>query len=117
MIDSIPQPESSLPEFLAARARHASDERLVADAVGGLLAAGAVLVWRIPGWPFVLGIGACCAAFGLWGIADREIAERTGERFLLPLRALRVFAVLLGIGASVFLVLIVLAKGLGRMIS
>jgi len=74
-------------------------------------------VWRIPGWQIVLGIATCFAAFGLWGIADREIAERTSGRLVLPLRALRVLAVLLGISASVFLVLIVLAKGLGRMIS
>ena len=117
MIDSIPQPEATLSEFLAARARHASDERLVADAVGGLLAAGAVLVWRFPGWQIVLSVAACFAAFGLWGIADREIAARTSGRMLLPLRALRVLAVLVGISASVFFVLIVLAKGLGRMIS
>ncbi|HMC55102.1 MAG TPA: hypothetical protein VKH19_08040 [Gemmatimonadaceae bacterium] len=36
MIDTVPNPEAGLLEFLAARARHASDGRLVADAIAAL---------------------------------------------------------------------------------
>jgi hypothetical protein len=45
-MNSVSRSGASLPELLAARARGASDGRLVLDVVGGLLAAGAALLWR-----------------------------------------------------------------------
>lgn len=119
MIDSIPRPDASLPEFLAARARHASDGRLVADAIAGAVGAVAVAYWK-PGWYLLLGIAVCFFAFGLWGIADRELGERSGagsRATLALLLMLRVVAAALGFLAAAFLMMSVLGKSLGRIIS
>jgi hypothetical protein len=114
-----PRPDDGLLEFLAARARHASDGRLAADAVGGLAAACAFAYWRGPGWEIFISMAICFFAFGLWGIADREFGERTGgpRRVLVPLATLRVLTTILGFGAAIFFMLALLARALGRMIS
>jgi len=45
MMNPALRPDASLVEFLMARARAASDGRLVLDALGGLLLALAIAVW------------------------------------------------------------------------
>ena len=67
---------SSLAESLAARARAASDGRLVLDVLAGMGAALGISVWRPIGWIGLTGVAIARAAFGLWGIIDRELSDR-----------------------------------------
>ena len=80
MVESLPKSSSepSLGDMLVARARHASDGRLVSDVIGGALVAFIALVWRPAGWLPLLSAGCCLAAFGAWGISDRVIREQVG---------------------------------------
>ena len=119
MIDTVPRPDASLPEFLAARARHASDTRLALDALIGLLVAAGVAYWNGPGASFLAGVGVCFFAYGAWGIADRELGERptAPPRVRATLRAARIVAALLGFAAGAYPVVLALAKALGVMIS
>lgn len=119
MIDTVPRPDASLPEFLAARARHATDTRLAVDALAGLLLAAGVAYWNGPGASFLVSIGVCFSAYGLWGIADRELGERQNAtpRVRLSLRGARVMAAALGFAAAAYIVVLMLAKALGVMIS
>ena len=120
MIDTVPRPDANLPELLAARARHASDTRLVLDAVVGSLIAVGAAFWRGPGWYFVASIAGCFLAFGFWGIADRELGERVrggSSLTLWCLRAVRLVAAVVGAIAAVTAMLTALALALGRMIS
>jgi hypothetical protein len=119
MVNSELRPGASLPELLAARARAASDGRLVLDVVGGLLVAGAALLWRPAGWILLLSAALCFAAFGAWGIADRELGERTTTIGMSTraLRLLRLLAVAIGGTAAVTLLLAALGVVLGPLIS
>jgi len=120
MIDTVPRPDASLPELLAARARHSSDTRLALDAVLGSVVALGVVFWRGPGWYFITSIASCFLAFGFWGIADRELGERGNSgtrRALWLLRAGRIMAATLGAIAAITAMLTALALALGRMIS
>jgi hypothetical protein len=59
-------------------------------------------------------------AYGVWGIADRELGERGSagsSRALWFLRAVRIVAALTGAMAAVTAMLTALALALGRMIS
>jgi hypothetical protein len=120
MADSSLPSDARLPELLAARARSASDGRLALDLAGGLVAAGAALAWRPSGWLVLLSAALCFAAFGAWGIADREARERPpGSRGLLIslLRGVRALAALVGAAAAVTLLFATLALALGTWIS
>jgi len=104
---------------LASRARSTSDGRLVLAVIGGLAAAIGMAVWRPIGWMVVAGIGVCAAAFGAWGIADRELTEREATRAPshVMLHVVRVTSVIVGTGAAVLAVLVMLAGALGTWIS
>lgn len=119
MVDTVPRPDANLAEFLAASARHASDDRLAADALGGLLAVSLAGIWRGPGWYVFLAMGTCFFAFGVWGIVDRELLEGavTRRAAVVALRTLRILAASAGFAAGLFLMLVALAKALGRIIS
>lgn len=120
MIDTIPPPDASLPQFLAARARHASDARLAADLIGGLTAAVGTVYWHGPGWYVATSIAICFLAFGAWGIADRELGERApGDRRTVVrlLAAVRIVAVVVGAGAVAVVAVSTLGFMLGLMIS
>ena len=119
MIDTVPRPDASLPEFLAARARHATDTRLTVDALAGLLLAAAVAYWNGPGATFLASIGLCFFAYGVWGIADRELGERptAAPRLRGTLTVLRASAAALGFAAAAYVVVLALARILGVMIS
>ena len=84
------RPDASLVEYLVARARAASDGRLVLDALGGLLLALAIVVWRPVVWPTLAGVCLALAAFGFWGIADRELRDRADAPTSFATRALGV---------------------------
>ena len=104
---------------LAWRARATSDGRLALAVVGGLAATLAMAIWRPFGWMVIGGIGLCAAAFGAWGIADRELAECEAARSssVLVLRVVRVCSVILGTCAAILAALVVLGAVLGTWIS
>jgi len=104
---------------LAARARATSDGRLVLTVICGLAATIAIAVWRPFGWMVIAGAGLCAAAFGAWGIADRELAEREAVHgsSVVVLRVVRVASVIVGTGAAILAVLVMLGGALGTWIS
>lgn len=104
---------------LAARARTMSDGKLVIAVICGSSAALSVAVWRPAGWLAGASFGVCAAAFGAWGIADRELAERgaTNGFSSVVLRGVRILCVVLGATAGIAAVLTVLGVALGTWIS
>jgi hypothetical protein len=121
MADSVTHDNApeSLPEFLTRRARGASDRRLAIDVAVGVLVSAAAVIWRPSGWIAFLAAAICLAAFGAWGITDRELEERraSGDSRTSLLRAARAaVAAVGGVGALVLLVS-VLGLALGTWIS
>ena len=120
MMNPALRPDPSLPEFLAARARAASDGRLVVDVTAGCCAALAVAVWHPAGWLVLLGASLCLAAFGAWGIADRELRERENARTARGVRllsAVRFASAVLGALSAVAAMFAALGIALGTWIS
>lgn len=119
MIDTVPPPDASLPEFLAARARHSSDARLAVIAVAGF--AGLILsaVWAGTAWLVFASASACMLGFGAWGIADRELGERGGASpgARRALRAIRAAAAAVGTAGGILFLGSALAVALGTIIS
>ena len=114
------RPDASLTEFLAARARAAPDGRLVVDVIVGSLAALGVATWRPTGWLALVGVAVCLAAFGLWGIVDRELRERVDApdtRIARMLALLRIVVAGVGGLAAVAAMFAVLGVLLGTWIS
>lgn len=112
--------DATLAEFLADRARHSSDIRLVADIWVGVLAAFAAWYWEPAGWILVAAAGTALAGYGLWAVADRELAGRRASGAagsVQALLALRAAAATLAAAAAIVFVLRFLAVALGRMIS
>jgi len=104
---------------LASRARATSDGALVLAVIAGLTVTIVVAAWRPTAWMLVGSIGVCAAAFGGWGIADRELVERAdGRRMTVTaLRGVRVLALIAGIGAAFVAAFRVLGAALGTWIS
>jgi hypothetical protein len=120
MMNPALRPDASLTEFLSARARAASDGRLVADVIAGCCAALGVTAWRPVGWLALLGVSVCLAAFGVWGIADRELRERARAprgRAVQVLGIVRVAAASVGALAAIITMVAVLGIMLGTWIS
>jgi len=119
MIDTAPRPDANLLQLLAARARHASDGRLAANALGGFAAAVVAAKWAGPAWELLLCAGMSFCCFGLWGIADRELGERPDApiRTITTLRVVKRVAAIAGFASATLLALATLAILLGRMIS
>lgn len=111
--------EETLGEFLASRARSASELRLVGDAAFSIFAAVAVGVWRGPLWDVRIAIALCFLAFGIWGVADRDLARRSDapRRDLIVPRTTRVAAAILGFGAAAYLMMSLLGRAIGKVIS
>jgi len=80
----------NLPAALVARARAASDGRLALDAVCGVFVAIAVAAWHPRMWLIPFSAAICFAAYGGWGIADRELRERADVAGTVVIRMLRV---------------------------
>jgi hypothetical protein len=120
MMNPALRPDATLGEFLAARARAASDGRLVADVIAGCCGALAVMAWRPVGWLALLGVAVCLAAFGVWGIADRELRERVNAPRAHVVRVLgivRVASTFVGALAAIATMIAVLGIMLGTWIS
>ena len=114
------RPDASLPEFLAARARAASDGRLVVDVIAGCCTALALAVWRPAGWLVLLGAAVSLAAFGAWGIVDRELRERASAPrggMVRVLAMARAAAAAVGALAAVTAIFSLLGIALGTWIS
>jgi hypothetical protein len=106
----------SLPQFLSARARRASDARLALDVACGFVVAIVAVLWRGPAWHVIASAAICFLAYGSWGIADREMHDRSATRpdKLAALRAGRIVAVTVGSISGVALILSGLFFMLGR---
>ena len=119
MIDTIDQQEESLGEFLATQARRASDSSLAGHAITAILAAIGIAAWRGPLWDVRLGIAACFLAYGVWGLADRDLMlHPTGSRRLRRgLKTMRVLAAAFGFAAAAYLMLALMGRALGKIIS
>src|SRR5688572_7629220 len=118
MVDTLPRHEPTLTEFVADRARRASDARLALNAGLGLATAAAVGFWRPPAWIAVMSLALTFGAYGVWAIADRELAE--GQRLgwtAGALRALRGIAAAVGTLAGLAFLATLLGIALGRIIS
>jgi hypothetical protein len=111
--------ELSLPEFLSDRARHSSDARLAADAGIGFVVAIAAVLWRGPAWHLITSAAICFLAYGAWGIADRELLERsaTPSAGFPWLRLTRLVTATAGFAAALALIVGTLFVALGRIIS
>lgn len=109
--------EESLGEFLADRARSASDDKLAWQAIGAVITAVAIAFWRGPAWDIRLALMTCLLAYGLWGIADRDLANASRPRGQLFPRAIRALAAVCGFGAAAYLMLALLGRALGKIIS
>lgn len=118
MVDTAPRRDANLAELLAARARRASDGRLVLDAAGGLAVGIVSAVWQPAGWLLLVSAALCFACFGSWGILDRELHERAGAaRTGRVLRLGRIVVAVVGAGAAVALLISGFARVLGTWIS
>jgi hypothetical protein len=81
---------------------------------------GVTPIWHPRAWIVPVSMGLVLAAFGGWGIADRELAERSGEtrgRSLGGLRLVRGLAVLVGALGTIVACFAVLGLALGTWIS
>lgn len=119
-MDTSPRANASLPELLTQRARGASDVRLALDAGVGTLVAVAAGIWRGPAWVLIMCAALCFAAFGAWGIADRELHDPSFPESAaagVALRCVRAVAVIAGALAALTLIFGLVAVGLGTWIS
>ena len=97
-----------------------SDGTLVLAVIVGLSVAIVVAFLRVPAWLLLASIGVSAAAFGAWGITDRELSERTGAKgrtVVITLRGLRLVALLTGACAAMVAAFRVLGVALGTWIS
>jgi hypothetical protein len=116
--DTDRNPEVSLTDFLARRARRSSDGRLVMDAVIGFVVAMAALLAQSVVWYLFASAGICFLSYGAWGIIDRELGERDpAGRFIGLLVVARVVSAVVGFVAAAVLFMGALGVAIGRVIS
>ena len=117
-VDLDRNPEISLTDLLARRARTSSDARLIIDAVVGFVVAIASLLAQGPAWYLFTSAGICFLSFGAWGIADRELAERESPVWTVRLlAAAKVFSAVIGFIAAAALLMGALGIAIGSIIS
>lgn len=119
MREEAPLADDAAPGLYAAladRARRSSDLALALCLGGGAAGVIAILGTGARWWTLVFPLGAL-AAFGLWGIADREraTAMRPGVRDAAT--AVRWVAVVAGTACGAATAVVVLGKLLGTVIS
>ena len=103
--------------LVAQLARRASDGQLVIAAAIGIVAAALVGLVR-PDWWFVALPLLSVGCFGVWGIAERMVAERTarlGPDFggRLALASVRLTAAVVGTLAGTLTLLVIVARMIG----
>jgi hypothetical protein len=99
--------EVSLTQALERCARASSRRRLALAAGAGLVIATAMLAWQPAGWVIFMSAALPFVAFGLWGIADRELDGArlaAGGAVAIALLVVRVLAVTLGALATFTLI-------------
>lgn len=101
---------------LAAKARTSSDGALVAAAAAGALWVALLLVVRPAWWQFVVA-PAAVGAYGVWGVADRELADAPAPARRRLLRAACAAAAVLGTAAVALTAFRVLGALVGTVIS
>jgi hypothetical protein len=117
-VDTERNPEISLGDFLARRARRASDAHLMVDAVVGFVVAVAAILAQSMGWHLFASAGICFLSFGVWGIADRELDDREpSSRSGRWLSVARVTSAIVGFLAFSFLLIGAMGIAIGRVIS
>lgn len=110
----------SLVGLLVARARAASDGRLILDVAAGLLAALALAIWHPHLWLVPFNVAIVFAAFGAWGLTDRELSERAGVaagNAVRVLRVLRALSAVVGAGSAIVACVALFGHVLGTWIS
>ena len=119
MVNSAVSPSESLASLLAGRARAASDGRLILDVAVGLLVALALAIWHPRVWLVPFNVAIVLAAFGAWGLADREMAERGAADGVVAraLRVLRAVSAVVGAGSAAMACFTLLGLALGTWIS
>ena len=110
-----PPPDTrTLAELVAATARRAPDGLLVACAVVGIAGVAAIAFFLRFVW-YLTPVMLLIAAFGGWGIADRE-RMALGPRGNV-FRGVRVVAMLVGGAAAAFTAFLLFVVFVGRLIS
>lgn len=119
MTDPAPMADGAAPGLytaLAERARRSSDLALALCLGGGAAGVIAILGTGARWWTLVFPLGAL-AAFGLWGIADRERATAPRAAVRDAASAVRWVALVAGTACGAATALVVLGKLLGTIIS
>jgi hypothetical protein len=111
--------EESLGQFLASRARDLSDSRLAGNAIAAALMAVGVAAWRGPLWDVRIGIAVCILAFGVWGVADRDLERDAtpSRRKTLVFTLIRLIAATTGFAAAAYVMMALLGRAIGKVIS
>jgi hypothetical protein len=96
-----------------------SDGRLALVVLTGLTTTLGLALWRPPAWLLIGSMALAAAAFGAWGIADRELAERGATRSLSTqaLSVVRGSCLVLGACAGIVALFSLLGVALGTWIS
>ena len=119
MVTRAPEQEETLGEFLASRARDATESRLAGDVIAAVLTGIAIAFWRGPFWDIRIGIALCFLAYGMWGIADRDLGRAQPRRRAMSefLKLTRLVAATIGFSAAAYVVMSLLGRAIGRVIS
>jgi hypothetical protein len=110
--------EPGLGEFLARRARTASESRLTLDVAVGLVAVIVAAALK-PDWWLPLGsAGSVFVAFGIWAILDRITLSATSQpRVAVMLKPARILVAAIGIISAAALLFFLWAMSIGTWIS
>ena len=113
------QSNDDLFHVLATRARAMTDGQLVLVVLVGLATTLGVAVARPPAWPLLGSVAFGAAAFGAWGIADRELVARDAARepAARTLLVVRTICLALGACAGAVAIFSLLGVALGTWIS
>jgi hypothetical protein len=118
MTSDVSDKEETLGEFLASQARAASDTRLAGDVIAAVLTAIVIAFWRGPIWDVRIGIAICFLSFGVWGLADRDLERRSNPRRMFGfLNMTRLVAATVGFVAAAYVMLSLLGRAIGPVIS